>query len=322
MAITPERLAALAFRFFRGATIAFVVLVATCVGAYAARNTERLDLTDDARAAAPGRFLSLDEGRVHYEVVGSDGARTVVLVHGFSVPMYIWDTTTTRLQAEGFRVVRFDLLGRGFSDRPARAYDLALFVRQLRGVLDSLRLLEPVHIVGLSMGGRVTAAFAAAHPERVRSVTLVAPAFADPQEAPLLTLLPGVGDYTFAVAGAPGLPQSQLTDFVQPDRFPHWEERYRVQMAYRGFRAAILSTIRAGDGKSDAPIYASLGARGLPTLLVWGREDRTVPFERSKDVLRLIPGSEFVAVDSAAHLPHMEQADVTHRALVAFLRRH
>jgi pimeloyl-ACP methyl ester carboxylesterase len=322
MDLTPERLAALGLRLFRGTTIAVVLLVASCVGAYAARNAERLDLTEDARAKAPGRFLFLDEGRVHYAQAGPESAPTVVLVHGFSVPMYIWDTTATRLQGEGFRVVRFDLLGRGFSDRPARDYDLALFVRQLRGVLDSLRLRDPVHVVGLSMGGRVTAAFAAAHPERVRSVTLIAPAFADPQEAPLITLVPGVGDYFFAVAGAPGLPASQLTDFVHPERFPEWAERYREQMSYRGFRAAILSTIRSGDGTSDAPIYGALGARGLPTLLLWGREDRTVPFARSDDVRRLVPTAEFVAVDSAAHLPHMEQGEVTHRALVAFLRRH
>src|SRR4051794_38120912 len=116
----------------RGAIIAAVlvaVVVLGLAGFYVARNPERATLDDAARASAPGSFVHLSSGVTHYELRGPAAARTVVLVHGFSVPYYIWDSTTAALEANGFRVLRYDELGRGLSDRPNAAYDASLYDR-------------------------------------------------------------------------------------------------------------------------------------------------------------------------------------------------
>ena len=71
--------------------------------AYRVRNPERLDLDAAARRQAPGQFLTLGDGVTHYDVAGPDSGQRVVLVHGFSVPSYIWDSTSIALAAAGFR---------------------------------------------------------------------------------------------------------------------------------------------------------------------------------------------------------------------------
>jgi pimeloyl-ACP methyl ester carboxylesterase len=289
---------------------------------YVVRDDEHATLDDAARAGVPGHFVRLSDGVVHYELSGPDSSDVVVLVHGFSVPMYIWDSTAARLVAAGYRVLRFDTYGRGWSDRPDVPYDTALYTRQIDQLLDSLRLTQPVNLVGLSMGGPVVASYALAHPGRVRSVTLMDPAYGAGGAVPFPLNVPVLGRYVFAVSRAPGMPASQYGDFVHPERYPDWADKYRVQMRYRGFRRAILSSIRANAAMDDREMYRRYGALGIPTLLVWGRMDETVPFAVSDSLRTRIPGVEFVPVDSAAHLPQIEQPAVTHAALLGFLALH
>src|SRR5690606_26904086 len=93
-----------------GIALGVVVLVVGVCGAafYFARNPERETLDDAARRNAPGKFVRLSDGVTHYDVAGPDTGRTVVLVHGFSVPYYIWDSTSNALARGGYRVVRYD----------------------------------------------------------------------------------------------------------------------------------------------------------------------------------------------------------------------
>ncbi len=127
-------------------------------------NTELLALDDEVREVAPGQFVELADGLTHYELAGPESGQVVILVHGFSVPYYIWDTTFKALVRAGFRVVRYDLFGRGYSDRPDIDYDGALFERQIIDLIYALDLDSPIDFIGLSMGGAVTMRFAANNP--------------------------------------------------------------------------------------------------------------------------------------------------------------
>jgi len=308
----------------RGAIVAVVlvvVLVLGLTGFYVARNPEREVLDDAARSTTLGSFVRLSNGVTHYELRGPATARTVVLVHGFSVPYYIWDSTTAALEANGFRVLRYDEFGRGFSDRPDVAYDASLYDRQLAELLDSLHVPGKVDLAGVSMGGWVTATFTGRHPERVRTLTLVDPVAGSSPAAGGAEALPIVGPYLFQALAVPGMADGQAGDFVNPGRFPEWAERYRPQMRYKGFGRALLSTRRATAGMNTDTLYARVSATGVPVLLLWGQSDATVPFERNARVRQAIPAAEFHAIAGAGHLPIVEQATLTDSLIVGFLRR-
>src|SRR5689334_9922559 len=135
-------------------TLGLIALVAVvCAGAYRAKNPEKTTLDDTARKSAPGKFVHLSAGVTHYDVMGPDSGRTIVLVHGFSVPLYIWDSTAAALSSAGYRVVRYDEYGRGWSDRPNIDYTADLYDRQLGALLDSLHVRDRIDLAGVSMGG-------------------------------------------------------------------------------------------------------------------------------------------------------------------------
>ena len=101
---------------------------------------ETKELNENTRKEAAGSFVALSDGVTHYELGGPKDGKPVVLVHGFSVPFFIFDPLFDFLTSAGFRVLRYDLLGRGYSDRPNTQYDANLFVRQLKELLDALEM--------------------------------------------------------------------------------------------------------------------------------------------------------------------------------------
>lgn len=304
----------------RASRLILAVVVAGLVVTYRARNPERQTLDGSARQLAPGRFLQLADGMTHYQVSGPDDGQRVVLVHGFSVPSYIWDSTSAALSAAGFRVARYDTFGRGFSDRPDVPYTLDLFDRQLQQLLDSLGWRGPVDVVGLSMGGAVSAAFSGRHSERVRSLSLIDPVAEPSAPLPAMFRFPLLGPLLWQILAVPAMPEGQLTDFVEPARWPDWTARYRDQMQYRGFGRALRSTLTALSAVQLDSVYGLVGTSGIPVLLIWGKEDKTVPIEQAEIVRRAIPAAQYHPIDSAAHLPHMERGGVVHPLLIDFLR--
>jgi pimeloyl-ACP methyl ester carboxylesterase len=278
-------------------------------------------LDDAARADAPGRFVGSSVGKTHYEVAGPDTGRVAVLVHGFSVPMYIWDSTFAALAGAGYRVIRYDLLGRGWSERADVAYDGETFRTQLGELLDSLGVRGPVDLFGLSFGGFVTVDFAAAQPQRVRTLVLVDPVVgASPADG--VMAMPILGRYLFEVMAAPGMADGQPGDFLHPEQFPGWADRYRPQQRFRGFARALHRSRFEMSHEDFADLHARVAQAGTPVLLVWGRQDTVLPIAQA-DVLReRIPSLQFVPIDSAGHLPNLEQTSVFNAAVLAFLAGH
>ena len=226
----------------------------------------------------PVNLLICPSGTTHYELEGSSDGDLVVLVHGFSVPYYVWDPTFEALTASGYLVLRYDLFGRGYSDRPNVDYDLDLYLGQLDSLLDGLSLNQGIHLVGLSMGGPIVTAYANQHPDDVKSVTLIAPEVLTVSGVDIFPMnFPLLGELVSGAYLVPFyLPSSQSADFYNPDHFPGWEDRYREQMLYKGFRRAILSSIRNLAGQDSLAEYKKLGESRVPVLLLWGEEDQSV----------------------------------------------
>jgi len=292
------------------------------VAAYRIRDPERRALDDIARKDAPGHFVRLADGVTHYEMAGPDTGRVVVLAAAFSVPAYLSDSLYQRLGRSGLRVVRFDYYGRGWSDRPDATYDLNLFGRQLAGLLDSLGIAGAVDLAGLSFGAAIVTDFADRHPDRVRSLIYVDPVFNTGRQLPPEERSACAWNIHMVFGGgSDAMATGQLFDFLHPERHPDWVARYRVQQQFKGTREALRRTRAAiAVAPHQEEQIRRLGAQPRPVLLVWGRLDQVAPFSESESFLAAMPRATFVTVDSAAHLPHLEQPDVVVPAIVRFLR--
>ena len=259
-----------------------------------------LDLAPDAA------FIELSEGFTYYRMTDQDECATPdVLVHGFSVPSYIWEPTYDFLAGKGRCVIMLDLYGRGFSDNPDVAYTDTLLATQVLELLDALGV-ERAAFFGLSNGGRVVSQVAGLAPERVarlvyvassgfRDVTRAADTSVSQQEIDEL-----IGKY-------PELPAGQLSDFKDPTNFQDWDDKYAELLVHKGFARALISTRKNHDSGQLDRIHASLQISDTPVTTIWGDSDTVVVYADFADKIgRLLPKRQEYFVQDSGHLPHME----------------
>jgi pimeloyl-ACP methyl ester carboxylesterase len=313
-------------RVLRVLAIAWLVKLGLSVALYAwvrMSDIEKLELNDATRAelskTVPGKFVRGRDGVTYYEIAGPDSLPLVVLAAGSSVPGYIWQPTFDSLKANGYHVMRYDYLGRGWSDRPDTLLTQDVYVQQLSDLLDSLHVTKPITLAGLSYGGTVITSFAAEHPRRVAALAYFDPAIVQPRPFPWYMKWDELADLLMQLDSR-NWAKGQSSDFLHPEKFPDWPERYVPQMRYKGFRRGRLLANEANAETDMRPVLEEVGKYPRPVLVVWGKQDPTVPFSRSEPLMKALPHAKLVPVDSAGHLPQWEQPAVTHAALFAFLK--
>ena len=286
---------------------------------YFLSNYEKLELNPENRATASGQFARLSSGTTHYEYTYGPEKPLVILIHGFSVPYFIYDPTVPALEDAGFSVLRYDLYGRGFSDRPETDYDLDLYLTQLNDLLIHLEVDQPLHLVGLSQGAPVAAAFANRNSARVASLTLIDPLIRQVKSSDILPMgISLIGEYFARVALVPHiLPASQPKDLHRPQNFPDFEDRYREQLQYKGFTRAILSSIRHLPQLNPLAEYQAAAGKDIPIQVIWGRHDKTIPYsdiEMLSDTIEV----DLHIIEDAGHIPHFERPGNVNPILVNF----
>lgn len=284
-----------------------------------------IEILDAAvRASTGGTFVQLSDGITHYEISGSEAGAPVILIHGFSIPSFIYDPTFKFLSQAGLQILRYDLFGRGLSDRPPVRNNLDFFLRQLTELIEALRFTRKVHLIGLSMGGLIASAFAARRPERIASLVLIDPSGAkalDASWALRFARIPVLSEIVFGQLGERILVNSAAKDLYGPVLVARLQEQFRSQMRYKGFTRSILSTIRNDMLGAHLDIYRALGKLDLPTLLFWGRNDRTIPFEQSGLLRQIMPNVELHVIGDCGHIPHYEKPNEVNPILLNFLKR-
>ena len=251
-------------------------------------------------------FVALEHGFTYYRMANIADCETPdVLVHGFSVPSYIWDPTFDFLASKGRCVVTLDLYGRGFSDNPDVEYTDALFAHQVIGLLDHLGL-EKASLFGLSNGGRVVSQVAGLAPLRVERLIYVASSgFGDARRAEDTRVTKT--EIAELIAQYPDLPAGQLSDFKDPTQFQDWDDQYAELLAYKGFARALISTRKNHDSTELDRIHAMLQDSDIPVVTIWGDSDTVVVYERfAKKIAQLLPRRVEHFVPNSGHLPHME----------------
>lgn len=287
---------------------------------------ETLELNEEVRKSSWGEFIELSDGFVHYQLAGPPDGDVVILIHGFSSPMSpVWDNNFEAL-TQSFRVLRYDLFGRGLSDRPKTAYNIELFNRQLYELGSQLELHgKMLNLVGLSMGGIISVVFANRHTDLVKKVSLIDPA-GFPGEKPLFPLIlriPILNKIFLLVLGHNRIIQGQKEDFCDYDRnlVEDYLKKYSEQTQYKGFLRAIKSTIENIHFEGFREAYEILGKVGIPIQLIWGEDDQTIPFSTSLKIKSVIPHLEFHPIKNAGHIPNYTHSEEINQLLISFLAK-
>jgi pyruvate dehydrogenase E2 component (dihydrolipoamide acetyltransferase) len=266
---------------------------------------------DTASDAAGPRETEAGGKRLRYLDIGSGDGPPIVFVHGFGGDLNAWMFNQPAL-AERHRTIALDLSGHGGSTKTMDfALDAAGFAGDIDHVLAALRV-DRVHLVGHSMGGAVAVSFARSHPDRVASLTLIAPAGLGPEIN---------GDFIDGFVRMERRREAQevLRLLV---RDPELVSRAMVEDVLRYKRldgvTAALSAIAAEwfPGGIQRASWAALAtALGMPVQIIWGRDDRIIPAAHGEALAGKMPVH---ILDGAGHLPHMEKSAEVNRLIARF----
>jgi len=275
-------------------------------------------LDDQARSTAPGKFLALPEGKLFYRWDGPETGPIVVMVHGFSLASSVFDHNVAALVSKGYRVLRMDNWGRGWSDRPMIKHDKDLFDHQILGALDALGIKDKIDLIGFSMGGGIAVTFAARHAERVNKLALLAPSGLpiEPTFPARLASTPVIGNWLMRVFGKAVVLAPPPVGGVAAQQ----EVKGIVEASARfdGYYDSMALTLRDYPLLNLEQEFERVGAVGMPVLLVWGDEDVVVPYSLSNRAVQLTKG-KLVTVKGAPHAANMQNPTAVNDALVSFL---
>lgn len=255
-----------------------------------------------------GKYALLENGYTYYEEANQKSLLgAVILVHGWSVPSYIWKLTFNKLKEKGYHVVMMDLYGRGNSDNPDLPQTDALRAEQVIQLTLKLAISRAV-FVGLSNGGRIISKIADLNPEKVQALCYVSASSFKDHDTQMNTKV-SLQEINAFIDTYPSRSAGQLEDFYKPEKFSNWPSKYEPLLYHKGFAKALLSTDKnlvSMDG-----IHQKINTIGIPVYTFWGKHDNVVVYEKFKQKLNiLLPNRKEYFIPNAGHLPHMENQEI------------
>ena len=263
-------------------------------------------------------IVQLSKGFTYYKLENKKtNTIPVVLVHGFSVPSYIWDPTFKLLSDKGYFVISLDLYGRGFSENVDEIYTDELFANQVIELLQKLNV-DSAKFLGLSNGGRVISKIADINPSIVEELIYVASSGFKYVDELNDKSVSEIEVSNFIKNNYPTISEGQLLDFKYPEKHSGWDIKYEELLKYKGFAKALIST-RKNHYTMDS-IHIKIQNSDIPVSTIWGDSDQVVlykDFEKRIDSI-LPKRKEFFILDSG-HLPHMENPNEFNKILLSIL---
>ena len=286
-------------------------------------------------AGATEGFIDVPDGKVWYQSVGE--GEPLLLLHGGPGASSVYLEALMALANDGFRVVRYDQLGCGRSDRPDNPalWTVDHFRREVDIVRAALGFTR-MHLLGQSWGSFLALEYALAHPERLQTLTLYSGTASTRQcfdgMNRLRAQLPAETVATMARFEAAHdyrnpayLAAVQVLLDQHLCRVKPWPEELVRSMQNEG--DAVYNTMWGPNEFTLTGNLASwdrqdrLGEIEAPTLVMCGRYDEVVP-ECSETLHAGIRDSQLEIFENSSHLSHMEEPEKVFAVLIDFLKRH
>lgn len=267
-----------------------------------------------ARQGSEGQFADLQQGITHYDWLGPVRGPVAVCVHGLTTPSFVWRGLARGLARLGYRVLIYDLYGRGLSDRPKGKQDAAFFTGQLDALLRHEAVEGDITLLGYSMGGAVAAAYAAAHPERVRHLVLLAPAGLGVRAGGLVRFMartPLIGDWLMLALFPFQHRRTTEAERSLPSSVPDIVDSQQKELRYRGYVQAVLASVRGILGTAQESEHRAIHRAGIPVLAIWGRDDTIIPLTAMGQLTLWSRGARQEVIENAGHgLPYTHTKEV------------
>lgn len=290
---------------------------------YFVAKDEKLRLDAPARAALRGSFVALSDGVTHYELTGPEDGDLVVLVGGLTIPLFYWDRLAALLHSGNVRTLTYSAYGRGYSDRIRARYDDALFVRQLSELIAALDLRGRHHVVGSSMGALVAMDYVDRHASSVATLTVAGPAGLAPKPAALRWLLSGNRRASFVARhfGRRWLQSHESHNLGDRTHAADLSAMLRDAYRYEGSLHALFDTLQHFGLFDRAELYRATSDRGVPTMLLWGRDDQVTPIDKL-DAARALLRPERCEILECGHMTPFERPREVAQLILAFANAH
>jgi 3-oxoadipate enol-lactonase len=252
--------------------------------------------------------------KTNYQIDGA-GPRWVTFVTGIANDISLWDGQVPAL-ARGFKVLRYDLRGHGGSESTPGDYTIDILVRDLRTLLDQLRI-QTTSLVGLGLGGALVQAFAIQHPERVERLM---PCCCRAQMVPEFAAMWHKLRDTVRQNGLESIVEPTVQRWFSEDfKAAHPEVLDKVRRMIRGTtQQGYLGVTGAFLGLALAP---RLGEIKAPTLYVSGADDHLGgPPPLMQGLSEKVKGARHVSVPKAAHIANIQHPEGFNQVLKEFLK--
>ncbi len=279
------------------------------------------NITEKDRKEAPWSFAKLPSGITHYELVGADTASLVVLLGGCGTGAFIFDSNMQALTKEGFKVLRYEYYGRGLSDHPRDVdFNHDYYNTQLNELLDHLKLNDPFHLMGVSMGGNIAIDYTSKFENKVKSLILVGPA-ALGNKPNFLLKIPIVSSFLMDIYWAPRTEAQQISEYYNPEKFiKKYEQEMKKEIAIKNFTYAIKSSWLHLLNVKMIPQMRKIAVNKTPVLMLWGDSDPVIPIKLSRFYLEANPQILFVPIKNSGHIANYENHKMCNSLLGNFMR--
>ena len=263
-------------------------------------------------------FVDLEEGFTFYNAANQNSEKIpIVLIHGFSVPSYIWNPTYKMLKEKGFYVISIDLYGRGNSKNIDGDYTDELFANQVLQLLNHLNI-DKADFVGLSNGGRVISKIADTKPEIIGRLIYVASSSFMKKTKALETDVSEKEVREFIDNNYSTIAKGQLQDFKYPEKFEGWDDKYEELLRYKGFARALISTTKNHYTMDE--VHKNINNLNITVYTIWGDSDKVVVYDEFSERLnKLLPNRNEYFISNSGHLPHMENQDEFNKVILSIL---
>ncbi|MBA2523874.1 MAG: alpha/beta hydrolase [Solirubrobacterales bacterium] len=311
-------------RFLKITLVVVVVLAALLVvnAVVLDKQTRPAEVT-----VAGGKLIEVSNAELQYVDRPATGAgpegEPIVLLHCFACSQQWWDPLVPLLN-ESHRLISFDLIGFGGSEKPSSGYEIEAQSAAVAEALNELGVRQAT-VVGHSMGGEVATSLAEQSSDLVDRIVLIAtasePGDSDPPFLADAATLPVLGEgiwrlrldslvkSSYASSFAPGADVSEL--FEDPDRVVIDSG----DMTFGSFKA---SSGAADDFVAAGSIASRLMATGVPVLAMDGAEDQVLDPDHVLSEYQAIPGARIVTIEDAGHSPNVEQPQDVADAILSF----